>query len=92
MVRHQGARSNKHREADHPFAVDIPIPAGGLGQSTDLIDREAGRCLAGAEVWSHGTKAVDGTPQDWRRIGTKMAEDADRLAQRFAHLQARRVR
>jgi hypothetical protein len=27
MVRYKGARTKKHREAEHPSAVDIPYPA-----------------------------------------------------------------
>jgi hypothetical protein len=91
MVRHKGARSNKQREADHPHAVDVPIIGDGLGQNIHLIGHEADKC-AGAEVWSHRTRLTDGTPQDWRRVGTKTPEDADRIAALFSHLQARRVR
>jgi hypothetical protein len=92
MVRHKGARSNQQREADHPHAVDIPIPGGGLRQNLNVIHQEADRCTDGAEVWSHCTHGLDGTPQDWCRIGTKDAADADRLVGVFGHLQARRVR
>lgn len=85
IVRHKGARSKKEREADHAHAVDFPIIRDGLGQNIHLIGHEADNCTAGAEVWSHRIRMPDG-PQDWRRVGTKTPEDADRIAALFARL------
>jgi hypothetical protein len=89
---HKGARTDKHREADHPYAVDIPIGGNGLGQNLNRIV-EASRALpGGAEHWGQETRLADGTRQRWCRVGTKLAEDADRFAAEFRRLDARRVR
>jgi hypothetical protein len=89
---HKGMRMNKHREADNPFAVDIPIGGNGLGQNLNRICEAAAALPGGAEEWGHGTRATDGRPQRWCRVGTKVAEDADALAAQFSHIGARRVR
>jgi hypothetical protein len=89
---HNGARTNKHREADHPYAVDIPIVGDGLGQNLNRIVAAAKALPGGAEEWGHRTRQPDGTPQYWSRVGTKLAEDADRFAAEFFRLGARRVR
>jgi hypothetical protein len=92
MVRHKGQRTDKQREADHPHAVDIPIPDDGLGQNLNNIIAAANTLAGGAETWGHMTRGERGDPQRWCRTGTKLGADADRLAGLFAHLGARRVR
>jgi hypothetical protein len=92
MVYRKGERTKKQREAEYPFAVDIPIVGNGLGQNIGLIDAAAKACKAGAETWSTRTRAADGTPTDWRRIGTKAVADAESIAGKFSYLNARRVR
>jgi hypothetical protein len=87
---HKGQRTNKHRDADFPYAVDIPIPGTGLGENLNRIVAAAAEL--GGEEWGHMTRAPNGDPQRWCRVGTKRPEDADLLARKFEGLGARRVR
>jgi hypothetical protein len=89
---HKGRRIDKHREADHPHAVDIPIPGDGLGQDLNNIIAATHTLHGGAETWSHMTREERDNSQRWCRVGTKLPVDADRLAGLFNHLGARRVR
>jgi hypothetical protein len=92
MVYRKGERTNRQREAEHPYAVDILIGGEGLGQNLNLIVEALRTCPAGGDQWGHTTRLEDGTPRYWCRVGVKAAADADRLAGMFAHLGARRVR
>jgi len=92
MSRYKSQRTDRHREADHPHAVDIPIPGSGLGQNLNNIIAAAATLPGGAETWGHMTPGPKGDPQRWCRIGTKVPADADRMAALFSHLEARRVR
>jgi hypothetical protein len=92
MVRHKGARTNQHREAAYPYAVDIPIVGDGLGQNLNRICHVVLACPGGADHWGFRSRLPDGTPEDWARIGAKLAADADAFAAQFAYLNARRVR
>lgn len=87
---HKGQRTNKHRDADHAYAVDIPIPGNGLGQNLNRIIAEAD--ALGGEQWGHMTRGPKGDPQRWCRVGLKRPEDADLLARKFEALGARRAR
>jgi hypothetical protein len=89
---HKGQRTNKHREAEHPCVVDIPIRPGGLGQNIDLIERAVKAAPGGGERWGYRTWDERFNPSEWCRIGLKRPEDADAIAARFAHIGARRVR
>jgi hypothetical protein len=90
MTRHKGARTDKHREAEYPFVVDIPIGGDGLGQSLNLIVAIA--AAAGGEQWGHRTKLDDGKPQYWCRMGARTETDAASFVRQFSHLGARRIR
>jgi hypothetical protein len=92
MTYRKGQRTTKHREADYPHAVDIPIPNGGLGQSLNLIVSAVRDCPGTAEQWSVRTRGANGDPSEWVRVGTKDSADADRIAAIFNPLSARRVR
>ena len=92
MVRHRGQRTDEHREADHPHAVDIPIPGDGLGQNLNNIIAAAKILPGGAETWKHMTRGLKGEPQRWCRVGTKLPVDADKMASLFTYLGALRVR
>jgi hypothetical protein len=92
VVCRKGQRTNKHREAEHPFAVDIPVVGNGLGQNLNLIHAAADECAGGAEVWGHRATGERGMLADWVRVGTKTLADAERMAGLFSHLDARRVR
>jgi hypothetical protein len=89
---HKGQRTNKHREADYPFAVDTPIPAGGLGQKLNLMIDALRPLGAEAEIWSHMVRGPRGDPQCYSRAGFKSAQGADAFARTFGYLGARRVR
>lgn len=41
MARRKGERTDKHRNRSHPFQVEIQIPAGGLGNTYDIMYRWA---------------------------------------------------
>jgi hypothetical protein len=92
MVYRKGERTDKHREAAYPHAVDIPIVGNGLGQNLNRILTETLSCAGGAEQWSHRTRKPNGDPLYWCRVGTKLPEDADRFAEMFGRLGAVRVR
>ena len=91
MVR-KGERTTKRREADYPHAVDVPIPGSGLRHDLNRIIKAADALPGGGEQWGHQTRGPKGDPEYWCRVGAKLPEDADSIAQAFAHLGARRVR
>jgi hypothetical protein len=92
MVHHKGQRTDKQREADHPHAVDIPIPGEGLGQNLNTIIAASDTLPGGAETWGLMTRGPKGEPQRWCRVGTKLSVDADKMASLFMHLGALKVR
>jgi hypothetical protein len=93
MVYRKGERTNKHREREYPFAVDIPIPpATGLGDNLTAILAAEQDCPGEVESWSYSTQVGLELRRWWHRIGTRSPTDADRLASLFASLGARRVR
>jgi hypothetical protein len=89
-MRHKGAMSDTTREANHPFAVDVPIPSCGLRQDLNLIADRARE--VGGNQWGYSTRLPSGKPEYWCRIGLLTADDADSLLLQFSHLGARRVR
>jgi hypothetical protein len=93
MTYRKGERTDRRREAEFPFAVDIPIPRDGLGQNLNRILAAAQAYPGGAECWSHSTKAgAMEIRQWWSRTGFKKPAEADRFAAMFAELGARRAR
>jgi len=84
MVYRKGERTNKQREAEYSFAVDIPIPRTGLGQHLNRIAEAAS--LVGGEQWSYSTRDERGNPLYWCRVGVKDELDAERLVRMFAGL------
>jgi hypothetical protein len=92
MVYRKGERSNRHREAEFPFAVDIPVPRTGLGENLTAVLSAVQACPVRAESWSHSTQVKGEIRQWWLRIGTSTASEADRFAALFGSLDARRTR
>ena len=89
MVRRKGERTNKHREAEYVYAVDVPVGGRGLGQN--LIHADVAR--AGGEVWSHSDLLGERrTPRDFARCGFRSADQADAFAETWRLLGATRVR
>jgi hypothetical protein len=91
MVYRKGERTNRNREAAWAFAVDIPVPSGGLGLNLNRIHE--GVAAAGGEVrgWRDEPNGRD-IPVDWVRCGFHKAEDADAFAAAWSDLNARRAR
>jgi hypothetical protein len=80
------------QDHDFPWAVDIPIPEAGLGPLLPVILDAAKSCAGGAMVTTR-SEPKDAEVRKWfNRIATRTPGDAQRMAQTFRSIGARRVR
>jgi len=94
MVYRKGERTNRHREADYPFAIDVPVPADGLGsRGLNAIARAMAACTHPTEHWSHSEFRAFGERMSHAvRIGAKSSDDAERILSALADWGAQRAR
>ena len=94
MLYSRGERTNRNREADYQFAVDVPIPPDGLGgRGVRAIMGAMTRCQGRTERWPHSEFRAFGTRKRFFvRVGTVTEADAVVIADTLADLGAQRVR
>jgi hypothetical protein len=80
------------QDHDFPWAVDIPIPPTGLGPLLPVILDAAKSCTGGAVISTYGDPPAGAVQRWFNRIATKTPGDAQRMAQTFRSIGARRVR
>ena len=94
MVYRKGERTNRQREQDFSYAVDIPVPPDGLGgPGLRAIMHAMRRCQGWTEQWSHSEFRAFGTRKAFYvRLGATNEADANILAEALAELGAERAR
>jgi hypothetical protein len=94
MIYQVGERTNRLRDAEFPYAVDVPVPPDGLGGAgLRAIMGAMTRCQGRTERWSHSELRAFGIRKAFLvRVGTATEADAEKVTLTLSDLGAHRAR